>query len=481
MNKLSLEEIVKEINRLKGLLDIYNKNDSDLPSDFNYKDTILLLQHLRNKQKTFKRQEKNMKKKTEEKDVEVTINEVLGDSFEEDEPHIPEDSNEPEYLDQPPSTHLSSKKTSAGTIPEPDLVEDKKEEIKKDPKTMAKDAIDLAGRLEMWNKSCKDLFVDLRTITFTATDEEMFIEFNDKKYFPKSLYFKVDPQKPKDPKTVHAQKQFCKLIGIPHSFFMNNRPQLKMDIVKTWQSGLGADDSKGRCIVRFRESQDYCVIRAFVPETFALIQNHEIIQAINATFIKVDDPKPNVLEFACGDDRDELILHARYLSGETFKVLGEDVCVGFSVIASEVGASPLIVEALLQHKDSKTGFISSYGTESFLNAKYESIQPQEIRDIFPKLIERVTSEAPEMKERIEALKEKISPEEACLEISSWKGIPGKFKRSLFHEVSSCPEDMSTRLDFARHMSLIAKDFDSIKRLSIERAAGDYLNLAFSKQ
>jgi hypothetical protein len=421
---------------------------------------------------------KKNNKKTE--DVDVTIDDVLGDSFGtvEEEPAIPE---EKDYLDQPPTTHLTAKKNKTDEMAEPELIEDKKEEVKKDPKTMAEDAISLAGRLEMWNKSCVDKFFDLRSVTFTATDEEMFIESNDKKYYSKPLYFKADPQKPKDPKIVHAQKQFCKMIGIPHGFFVNNRPQLKMDIVKTWQAGLGADETKGRCIVRFRESQDYNVIRAFVPETFALIQNHELIQTVNSTFIKVDDPNPNVLEFAYGDDRDELTIHARYLSGQKFQILGDDVCVGFSVIASELGDSPLIVEALLHHIPSRTAFISSYGAESFLRAKYEGIQPQDIKEIFPKLIERITQESPEIKNRIESLKTEIDPNEECVEVVSWRGLPSKFKRSLFHEVSKCSDDMKTRWDFARHMSLIAKDFESLKRLAIERAAGQYLNLMFDKQ
>lgn len=418
-------------------------------------------------------------KKEKEEDVDVSIEGILGSSFQEEQP-IPDD--EKDYLDQPPTTHLTAKHGKPDAATEIDLVEDKKkEEVNKDPKTMAEDAVALAGRLETWNGSCRDLFLDLRAVSFTATDEEMFIECNDKKYFSKPLYFKVDPQKPKDKKIIQAQKQFCKIIGIPHSFFMNNRPQLRMDIVKTWQAGLGADENKGRAIARFRESQDCCVLRAFVPETYALIQNHEIIRTINDTFIKVDDPNPNVLEFAYGDDRDELILHARYLSSKKFKILGSDVCVGFSVIASELGASPLIVEALLQHIPSRTAFIASYGAESFLTAKYEGIQPQEVKEIFPKLVERITQESPEMKDRIESLKGEVDPEETCEEVASWKGLPSKFRRSLFHEVSTCPEDMKTHFDFARHMSLIAKDFDSTKRLQVERAAGQYLNLMFSKQ
>ena len=140
------------------------------------------------------------KKKVE--DVDVTIEDVLGDSFQ-DNSSIPVDED---ALDQPPLTHLSHKHNKENILTETELIIDaKKEEVKKDPKAMAEDALTLALRLEGWNKSCRDLFLDLRTVTFTATEEEMFIECNDKEYYSKPLYFKADPQKPKDPKIVHAQ------------------------------------------------------------------------------------------------------------------------------------------------------------------------------------------------------------------------------------------------------------------------------------
>jgi len=62
MTKETLEYIVNEIKRLKDILELYNKNSSDLSSNFNYRETILLLQHLRNKQKTYKRQDKKNEK-----------------------------------------------------------------------------------------------------------------------------------------------------------------------------------------------------------------------------------------------------------------------------------------------------------------------------------------------------------------------------------------------------------------------------------
>lgn len=406
-------------------------------------------------------------------DIDLSMEDILGINLNDDK----------DIVDQSQKVVASpSNKKEPPVILENDFPEEtKKEEVKKDLKEQAEDAIALVTRLETWNKSCRDLFLDLRTVTFTATEEKMFLECQDKNYFNKPLYFKTDPQKPRDPKILNAQKQFCKYIGIPHSFFMNNRPQLKMDIVKTWQAGLGADDKKGHCIARIRESDDCCVIRALVPETYALVQNHDLIKIVNDSIINNEREKPNILEFAKGDERDDLLLHVRYLFGNNFKVCDKDMCIGFSIVASELGASSLIVEALIHMIESRTSFIASYGSESFFKSKYIGIQPQQVKDIFPQLIERINQELPEMINRLESLNKEVDSDDECLYVSSMKGLPLKFKRALFHEVSSCAEDMSTKLDFARHISLIAKDFDFMKRLSIERAAGEYLNLMFNKQ
>jgi len=60
-------------------------------------------------------------------------------------------------------------------------------------------------------------------------------------------------------------------------------------------------------------------------------------------------------------------------------------------------------------------------------------------------------------------------------------MPGKFKKTIFQEAYKTEDDMKNTLDFARHMSLMAKDYDIHKRVEIERATGVYLNLVFSKQ
>jgi hypothetical protein len=56
---LSYPDLVKEIEEVKGLLNRYYKEDPSLPVDFNYRKVIARLQHLRNKQKSVKKVEKN--------------------------------------------------------------------------------------------------------------------------------------------------------------------------------------------------------------------------------------------------------------------------------------------------------------------------------------------------------------------------------------------------------------------------------------
>lgn len=352
--------------------------------------------------------------------------------------------------------------------------EPKAEPLNKEEDTAEK----LAGRLELWTKSCRDLFVDLRMFTFFADDEDMFLTSQDEEYFDKRLYFKTDPDNPRDPKILHAQKQFCKFIKVPHAFFMNNRPSLRNDVVKTWQAGLDTDDSKARCIARIRESQDYCVIRAMVPESHNLLRNHELIKLLDD--YSKESTIPYHLEFATGDNRDDLILHARFLFDSTFEISGFKCCLGFSVLASELGKGPLVIDTLVHHLESKTSFVASYGSESYFWSKYEGIQGNEIKDMLPNMINRLTLEADEMKKRIEQSPKSVVPHEECIKINTWSGVPKKFKRALFHEASTNEDNMNTSFDFAKHMSLIAKDFDALKRLEVERASGRYLNLYFGR-
>lgn len=118
------------------------------------------------------------------------------------------------------------------------------------PKKGEDTPVSLKNRLELWEGHCRDLFVDLKTATFHADENDMYLEM-DTSYYPKRLYFKSSDTDKKDVKVIHAHKQFCKLLGVPHSFFAKNRPTLKENIVRTWKSGQ-EDAKKTQVTVRIR-------------------------------------------------------------------------------------------------------------------------------------------------------------------------------------------------------------------------------------
>jgi len=345
----------------------------------------------------------------------------------------------------------------------------------KPEKNMGEKLGPVAKRLEHWNKSCRDVFIDLRTVKFGADDEDMYLDFEDKSIYAKRIYFKHNPDDPKDSRILHPQKQFCKILGVPHKYFMDSRPSMKKNMVKLHQAAFNADNGEdAQYMARVRESEEHAVLRALLPMNHSLIQNHELLNIVN------ESAQPEFIDFVNGDQRDDLIMHARCIFSEEYEVLETPVRVGFSLVASELGASPMTVEVLIYDMLSKVSYIASYGGESFFKSDYKGIQPSDIKDMFPLLLSRVRDEVTEMLNNISYSQKDIRPEDVAAMVSGWKGLPPKFKKSLFHEACECGDDMGTILDFARHMSLIAKDYDWKKRIHIEKAAGRLLNLFFAK-
>jgi len=343
----------------------------------------------------------------------------------------------------------------------------------------SKDITDLCGRLSTWHTKCRDLLVDLRTITYEVVDEDTFIEFRDKNYYASRLYFKTDPQNPKDEKVIHATRQLCKIIGIPYTFFASCRPTLKMNIFKTWQSGLSDDIKKAQNILKIRESKDCTIIRAITPTTKSFIPLHQLIQIIKDSLTV-----PFKLDSAYGDEKDDLILHARFLFEKEYTFNGP-VCLGFSVTASELDGSKLYIDVLLYNKILKTYCAASYGGEAFFKSDYIGLQPSSFKDILPLMLARLEEEIPEIFSRLEKkqaffAQSAFCPDVEAIEICKAKGLNTKIKKAIYHQVSECVEDIKSPWDLAMHVGLVAKDFDALKRLQIEKAIGVYLNLFFSE-
>lgn len=341
------------------------------------------------------------------------------------------------------------------------------------------DVNDLCGRLKMWYENCRDLFIDIRAMTYEVTEDDTYIEFKDKSFYGSRLYFKIDPQNPKDPKVIHATKQLCKIIGVPYAFFAANRPSLKMNMIKTWQAGLADDAKKAQNILKIRESKACTIIRAITSTSKSILPLYQLIEIIKDSLTV-----PFKLDSVFGDEKDDLTFHARFLFEKEYDFHGP-ICLGFAVTASELDACQLSIDVLLYNKISKTYCVALYGGESFFKSDYKGLQSSSLKEILPHMLTRLDDEIPEILARLEKKQRSYTNsvfcvEEDAVELCKAKGMSGAIRKAIYHQVSECAEDILTPWDLARHAGLVAKDFDVLKQLQIEKAIGIYLNLLFSE-
>jgi hypothetical protein len=336
------------------------------------------------------------------------------------------------------------------------------------------DIRELIGRLSDLEKGCTDKFIDLKTLKFDIHESDMKL-FNDfHKYF-----FKNDPKNPKDPKIIYAIKQFVSLMGVPYSFFSKNPEYMRLNMVNCWLPTLKTE--KSSILAKFRtikDNKDDYVIRAILPVDFTNITNSQVMEAVASEIL--DDYR---IDFVFGDERDDLILHARFISNEEFEVCGEKCSVGFSVVCSELGGSPLTVNTLLYRGQSKGSFLATYGGESFFSFEYSKIQKTDLQNLFPPLIVHLREKLSDIKQKIQQAKDLIQKKENNQDLMRSlrliKGLNEKFHTMLFQEIEK-DDSVKTRWDFVNKMAIIAKDFDVTKRLKIERTAGNLINLNFDK-
>ena len=235
---------------------------------------------------------------------------------------------------------------------------------------------------------------------------------------------------------------------------------------------------KAQVLTKLRKAEDGYIIRAILPVEFTNISNADALSALAET---IEDDF--TMEFAIGDERDDLILHVRLLSNETFDVCGEQCSNGFSIIVSELGASPISIETMLHRVSSKASMIASYGGEGYFTSNYEGMQATDLKDLFPKLVNNLKSQLPELKERIQSAKETVTKKEDIKELLKQlrlrKGLSEKFHTLLFQELEN-DSSVANRWDLVNKMSVLAKDFEVAARLKVEKAAGELIGLWFEK-
>ena len=339
---------------------------------------------------------------------------------------------------------------------------------------LSEDLQELIRRLSVSAENCTDIAVDLRTIKFESTDDEMFLVDAS---IGEPLKIKFSKDDPNDATTTHAQRQFCKVIGVPFKFFMENRPIDRNRIVKSWISSLApAEGDETVRVVKVREGGIIKVVRAVLPVSYTTMFNSEIVELLTNS----EDPNLKVdLDWCSGDSRDDLLFHARIIYGEP---LAGDYRVGVSLLTSELGASDLVIDSFLYHEPSKTYMMANYGKEPFAKLQYGKVQPTEITKVLSTISSRVLEEATRYLDTAMQYSESYpGVEKACAILVARKGMPTKFKRPMYLEAEGAHDDMGTLLDFTRHAGLVANDMDLASRMKIERALGAFAGLTFEKR
>lgn len=339
--------------------------------------------------------------------------------------------------------------------------------------TLTSTLTDLHKDLEQHNQDCKDVVVDLRFIKFQSDDDEQCLvdSADGTKYL-----FKAS-QDSGDETSTHALKQLCKMVGVPFTFFQENRPPVRESLVNNWLKATAPKEGEETLfLIRVREGQGVNVIRAILPVTCVPLSNEAVVKAISnyPEDINID------LDSVVGGERDALVFQARLVYEVPLE--GEEYYPGVIITNSEVGASDLIIDLYLIHKESKACMAAEYGGKPFAKIQYSGVQPAEALELLNSIPSRLKEEAPIYLESIKEYEGSFpTVERACVLLSNKKGVPKKFKRSIHLEATECHDDMGTLKDFLRHAGLVAKAYDYSDRLKIERAAGSFGGLAYSKK
>jgi hypothetical protein len=251
---------------------------------------------------------------------------------------------------------------------------------------------------------------------------------------------------------------------------------MKNQLVGCWLPTLKPE--KSQVLAKLRKSTNGYIIRAILPVEFTNISNVDALSALTEAI-----GNDFSMEFSIGDERDDPILHLRLISNDSFDACGDKCSTGFSIIVSELGASPMIIETMLYRVLPKSSMIASYGGESYFTSNYEGMQAADLKELFPKLVNNLRGQLPDLKEKIESAKDTLTKKEDIREILKMlrlrKGLSDKFHTLLFQELESDPS-VSNRWDVVNKMSVLAKDFDVAARLRIERASGELIGLCFDK-
>ena len=320
---------------------------------------------------------------------------------------------------------------------------------------------------------CTDSVVDFSSVTFHTTDTTMWLGLKDGTFARPDLHFRVNQTNPSDKIAVHAHKQFCKLVKIPHSFFVQNRPGMRETLVRTWLSGLTPGEPSSRRMVKVRECREMNMVRAILPEGHSGYPNHKAL----ASLIRYGKDRGMILAFLEGEEADHPRMQVTVKFGDVIPWNGSEYRLGIELSFSDVSTESITAEALLLPEKGEDSYMFSFEHGSLLSLPYTSMPPSDMDRVISGLVPALEALRPNIvgilsfASGMEYLGVETSLEMVCDKVPS-KSVRSKIRREFLKD--GAEEEYSTACQFAAGIARLARSCEGKDRCCLERLAGSFL-------
>lgn len=331
----------------------------------------------------------------------------------------------------------------------------------------------LLATVRSHSEGCVDSIVDFSSVTFHTSDTAMWLGLSDGSFSRPDLHFRVHPTNPSDKIAIHAHKQFCKLVKVPYSFFVQNRPHMRETLVRTWLSGLTPGDKASKRLVKVRECREVNMVRAILPESHCGYPNHKALSSL----IRYGKSRDMQLAFLSGEESDSPRMQVTVKFGDTIPWNGRDYRLGIELSFSDVSTDNIVAEALLLPEKGEDSYMFTFEHGSLLSLPYTAMSPSDMDRVISGLVPALEGLRPNISgilsaaSGMEFLGIEASLEMVCDRIAS-KSVRSKVRREFLRDDAA--EDYSTSCLFAAGLARIARSCDGKDRESLERIAGSFL-------
>ena len=333
----------------------------------------------------------------------------------------------------------------------------------------------LASTLKGYHSDCLESAVDFSKVSFNCTDTSMWLELKDGTFSRPLLYFRINPLDNKDDLAIHAHKQLCKILSVPHAFFAQNRPKMRETVVRNWVAGLIPEDSTSMHNMKIRSCRETNVIRAILPTNYIDYPNYRAVDSL----IKEGKDLGMTMTSIVGDEMDAPSTELVVKIGDILDWCGKEYRMGICMVFSDISIKHIVVDAMLIAEDGSDTISVTFEHGHLLDLPYPSMTPadidkvlsgipQQLIDLKPALVEKMLQssglEYPGVEDSLDII---------CAQVKS-PAVKRRLRREFLREGAA--DDYQNPVTFARGVATVAKSYEGGTRTMLERLAGSFLGM-----